>query len=231
MLGEVSHIFFDLDHTLWDFDANAKDCLLEIYQDDQRHFGPDFQVFFQYFCTINRNLWESLERSEISHETLRENRFLMVSKALGYQINVSQSVHYNEQFLGLLPHKKKLITGAIDTLQYLSKKYQLHIISNGYFEVQKLKMKNSGIFEYFGEIITNDVAGYRKPDRQIYDYALQVSNGSAPQAIMIGDSHEADILGAKKAGLKTIFYDEHQAKDDHQADLKINELKSIRNFL
>ena len=224
---EIRHLFFDLDHTLWDFEKNSKICIREIYEQHKsifpNHFG--FDSFFQKFSTINSTMWNQLDLSLITHDYLRTFRFQKVLQALDIEIDERFSLELNQKLLNLLPHQHHLMDDAFDTLDALAERgYNLHIISNGYQDIQIKKMKSGGIYHFFDQIITNDIAGARKPDKAIFDFALFRAKADVSNSIMIGDNLIADIEGAKNAGLKTIYYNPENNRNDAE---NISELKYL----
>ncbi|WP_341228260.1 YjjG family noncanonical pyrimidine nucleotidase [uncultured Arcticibacterium sp.] len=232
MFKHKKHIFFDLDHTLWDFEANAEESLNEIYD----HFGinklgPSFESFYQNFSILNRTLWTQLEQDLITHETIRKFRFQKALSSLNVEIEEELSIGMNLKFLDLLPYKTKLIEGCEETLESLQSKYQLHILSNGYAEVQARKLENSGIKGYFQHIITNDIAESRKPNIGIFNYALKQANSQPNESLMIGDSYLADVLGAKNAGWDTIHFQPNDINVENQSTLKITKLAQLLDHL
>jgi YjjG family noncanonical pyrimidine nucleotidase len=217
------HIFFDLDHTLWDFERNANECLIEIYEkygleklifeqnilkekNDNTLNINSLEEFLLSFDVVNHELWRLLDKRQITHIELRERRFKETLAALNVEIEVVLSDQLNNEFLQLLPTKSHLIDGAVEILEYLLPKYELHIITNGFDEIQASKMQSSEIFHYFGEVITNERANARKPEKEIFDYAIKLTNATFQESIMIGDNYEADILGGISAGIDTVFY-------------------------
>lgn len=224
-----THLFFDLDHTLWDFETNAKECLFEIYDKHLLKYDLNSKdEFIDHFSTTNRQMWAQLERKEITHEFLRANRFKIALEKLGISLNENDGNEINDLFLALLPQKKALMENTIELLDYCNKHYRLHIISNGFYDVQIKKMKNSGIHDYFDQIITNEIAGVRKPEKKIFHYAMQAAKCKVENAIMIGDSFEADVIGATKAGMKAIYFAEEN-KENHP--FHITNLIDLKNHL
>lgn len=232
MFKHKKHIFFDLDHTLWDFEANAEESLNEIYEDFSiSKLGPSFNDFYQNFSGLNRLLWTQLEQNQISHETIRKFRFQKALNSLNVEIEEEESIRMNLKFLDLLPYKTKLIDGCEETLAALQSNYQLHILSNGYAEVQAKKLENSGIKGYFDHIITNDIAESRKPDVGIFNYALAQAAAQPNESLMIGDSYLADVLGAKNAGWDTIHFQPSDIHTENQSTLKITKLVQLLDHL
>ena len=224
---EIRHLFFDLDHTLWDFEKNSKICIKQIYEHHRAIFPAEvgFEAFFQKFSTINSAMWNQLDLSHITHEYLRTFRFQKVLLALDIEIDESFSLELNQMLLDLLPHQHHLMDDAFDTLEVLAKRgYTMHIISNGYQDIQIKKMKSGGIHHFFDQIITNDIAGARKPQKAIFDFALYKAHADVSNSIMIGDNLIADIEGAKNAGLRTIYFNPENDGNDSE---NISELKYL----
>lgn len=228
---EIRHLFFDLDHTLWDFEKNSKICIRQIYEYHRAIFPKEigFDAFFQKFSTINSAMWNQLDLSLITHEYLRAFRFQKVLQALDIKIDERFSLELNQMLLDLLPHQHHLMDDAFDTLEALAKRgYKMHIISNGYQDIQIKKMKSGGIHHFFDHIITNDIACARKPEKAIFDFALQMANARLDHSIMIGDNLIADIEGAKNAGLRTIYFNPENDGNDSE---NISELKYLLEIL
>jgi YjjG family noncanonical pyrimidine nucleotidase len=226
------HLFFDLDHTLWDFDRNAFDCLSEIYKDFQLEAnGIKLEEFFSNFTKVNKALWLALEKNEIEQESIRQQRFKLTLADLNLVIGGKVSSAMNDTFLKLLPNKTKLMEGCIDVLDTLKSKYALHILSNGYAKIQTKKLKNSGILSYFDKVITNDIANFRKPEKGIFDYSLSRAKSIPNEVLMIGDSYLADIIGAKNAGWDTVHFSENHSAEENLSTVKIKQLTELLNYL
>jgi putative hydrolase of the HAD superfamily len=204
---KYQHLFFDLDHTLWDFDANAKVTLTELYHDLQlvKEGVHDFDLFYQHYLAHNELLWERYRNGQIKTEELRWKR--MWNTLLEFRIgNEELARRMGATFLERLPTRKILFPDTVNTLQYLcNKNYQLHLITNGFEETQHSKLKNSGISQYFVEVITSEGSNSLKPKKEIFDYALQKAKALHHHSIMIGDSIEADIIGAMNAGIDQVY--------------------------
>lgn len=201
------HLFFDLDHTLWDFDRNSAESICELYDAFRlSEIGVESaDVFNRHFITINRQLWADFDNNRISHSDIRYRRFRMVMEAIGID-NYSLCDDMNEKYLQLLPRKVHLMESAIELLDYLKDRYVLHIITNGFDEIQALKMASSGLTDYFQHIITNQKAEAKKPDPRIFKFALDVSGASVNESLMIGDNYDADVRGALNAGMDVVYY-------------------------
>ena len=203
---KYKHLFFDLDHTLWDFDANARATLQQLHIDlDLVSKGiHDFDLFYQNYLVHNEKLWARYRNGYIKQEELRLKRmwltlldFKIADEALARQLN--------ELFLQLLPGRTILFPDTKEVLQYLlDKGYRLHLITNGFEETQHSKLKYSGLAPYFEEVITSEGSNSLKPQKEIFDYALEKAGARVEESIMIGDSLEIDVAGALNAGMDAI---------------------------
>jgi putative hydrolase of the HAD superfamily len=222
----MKHLFFDLDHTLWDFETNSENCLRQIWGENQATLNSSigFATFLEKFRPINAELWRQLDHNLITHYYLRKVRFKNTFTACGIEVSDEFSLQYNERFLELLPHESTLLPGVLPVLDDLHGKFQLHIISNGYQHVQTQKMKSAGIFHHFDCIVTNDIAAFRKPHPGIFEFALEKANCKAPDTLMVGDNYDVDILGAENVGIKAIHYaqdSEHPHSFTHWSDFQV----------
>jgi YjjG family noncanonical pyrimidine nucleotidase len=207
-MKKYTHLFFDLDHTLWDFERNSAESLAEIYDEfNLKSLGiSELNEFQNKFSIINHEHWNLLDKGIITQDELRRRRFADTLVACGVEADDIFGLRLNERFLQLLPHKPHLIDGAEEVLDYLAPHYELHLISNGWAEIQATKTKSSGIYSYFGKIVTNEIANARKPDPKIFEFAVLLTNTSLSDSLMIGDNYEADIEGAKSSGMDSVFY-------------------------
>lgn len=231
--SQIKHIFFDLDHTLWDFEENARICLTDIFNTHRiADLGvPDFELFFQTFSHVNKTFWFLLDTKKITHEDLRKERFRSTFADLGVEISEQQSEDMNAQFLALLPHQAHLMPHTIELLEALKPHYQLHILSNGFEQVQRQKMASGGILSYFTHIITNDMAQAHKPSRAMFTYALITADCSAQESLMIGDNWVADIEGALNMGMTAIHYDPAQEPCQTPEHVRVSSLHQIPQLL
>lgn len=201
------HLFFDLDHTLWDFDTNAKHTLFELYE--ELHLAAigidDFELFYENYLLHNHRLWERYRNGHITQKDLRIKRMRMT--LLDFKIaNEPLAERLSKDFLLLLPTRKALFDGAIEILEYLTNKnYRLHLITNGFEEVQRSKILHSDIGKYFQEIITSESSNSLKPHQDIFHYALKSAGANVKESIMLGDDVEADIMGASNIGMDQVF--------------------------
>ncbi len=234
MQKKYTHLFFDLDHTLWDFEKNSKECLAEIYDTHKlKSRGiDDLNSFQKHFSVINHQHWSLLDKGIITQDELRRRRFADTLVACGVEADEVFGLKMNEDFLKLLPFKSNLIDGTIEILEYLIPHYQLHIISNGWAEIQANKVNSGGIGSYFGKIVTNEIANARKPDPKIFEFAISSTNASRSKSLMIGDNYEADIEGATAAGIDSVFYNPIQNPNHHStATFNITHLLELKEIL
>lgn len=215
------HIFFDLDHTLWDFERCSSETLEELFHHNQLDsLGIQMTDFIKTFRIINRRLWKLYGAGKLSQHELRTTRFILVMKALGVPAK-DVPANLAEDYLQLCPQKPHLLPFAREVLEYLTgKKYVLHIITNGFADVQLVKLNSANIASYFSEVVTSEKAGCQKPNRQIFDFTLQKIKAQREHCIMIGDSLDSDILGARNAEIDHVFYNYeklvHQEKPTHE---------------
>ncbi|QRR03051.1 YjjG family noncanonical pyrimidine nucleotidase [Dyadobacter sandarakinus] len=205
---KYEHLFFDLDHTLWDFDKNSSESLEEIFHSQtlHQHGVHSCDDFISSFLKINAKLWNDFDTGQIHHTYIRQNRFRLVFESLGLACP-DNHLEIGELYLQTLPDKKHLLEGASQVLDYVTAAgYKLHIITNGFNEVQARKLSGSEISHYFEHVITFENAQAKKPDPRIFEYALSVSGAKAGNSLMIGDNWIADVMGAKQAGLDTVYY-------------------------
>jgi putative hydrolase of the HAD superfamily len=200
------HLFFDLDHTLWDFETNSKETLRDLFEKyGLNRLTDDFDAFAARYSYHNKRLWDRYHHGYINQQELRWKRMwlTLVDYKEGSEILARQLA---ADYLTILPHKTALFPYTIEIIQYLlDKRYQLHLITNGFEEVQMNKLRNSKIDAHFRHIITSEKAMCLKPHKAIFDYALQLAEASHTESIMIGDNLDADIKGAMDAGLDTVF--------------------------
>lgn len=203
---KYKHLFFDLDHTLWDFEANSRLTLSELYENMKlRERGvTDFDQFHRQYLVHNDKLWERYRNGYIKVDELRWKRmwlslldFKIADEPLARQMGVV--------FLDLLPTRKLLFPYTIEILDYLTdKNYQLHLITNGFEKTQHSKLENSGLDGYFREVITSEGSNSLKPHKEIFDYAFKKTGAVPADSIMIGDTVDVDILGAINAGIDQV---------------------------
>lgn len=227
------HLFFDLDHTLWDFETNSRKVLNILFNEFRLNEKsiPDAFTFQMHFERHNEKFWERYRKGQINREELRLKRFwhtLLDFKIKDYDLAETISHTY----LNLLLEQSRLMPYTKEILNYcLEKGYHLHLITNGFESVQKTKLKNSGIDGYFQSITTSQNCGYLKPQPEIFEFALKVASAAIPESLMIGDALEADILGAQNIGIDQVFFNSRKIDHAEKPTYEITELKSLKKIL
>lgn len=201
-------VFFDLDHTLWDFEKNSALAFRTIF--DLNRIDVDHSDFVALYTPINARYWKLYRDEQISQEELRYGRLRETFGLLDHPVADEQLQLLSGQYIHYLPQYNHLYDGAEEILEYLKPKYSLHIITNGFHEVQAGKLRNANIEHYFTTITNSELAGCKKPHRDIFEYALRAANAEKPTSIMIGDCIEADVQGALDCGLDAIYFNEHR---------------------
>ena len=226
---EIKHIFFDLDHTLWDFEKNSNLTFEQLFR------AHDIQLQLEDFLTeyspINFNYWKLYREEKISKEKLRYGRLKDSFDKLSYTISDDLINVLSREYINVLPSYNHLFDGAIELLEYLQPKYALHIITNGFEEVQDLKLEKSGIKKYFDKIITSESVGLKKPNPKVFEFALKTANTTSESSFMIGDNLEADIIGAINCGISSIHFNLHDEKFSNKKYTSVSHLLEIKQYL
>ena len=226
-------LFFDLDHTLWDFETNSKETIQELYNTHRlADLGiVDFDGFYSTYSAHNHRLWDRYTKGFIKQEELRWKRVYL--SLLDFKVaNEPLAKQMSQAYLEILPNKKHLFPYTIEILEYLKQKdYKMHLITNGFESVQFKKIKNSGLQDYFIEVITSEASNSLKPQKEIFEYALKNANASVDKSIMIGDNESADIQGGINIGMDTIFVNHIQVVPTVPATYTITHLKELENIL
>ncbi|MGB3775898.1 MAG: YjjG family noncanonical pyrimidine nucleotidase [Leeuwenhoekiella sp.] len=207
---DIKHIFFDLDHTLWDFDKNSELAFKHIFEKNK--ITVPLQEFLEVYKPINFRYWKYYREAKITKEKLRYGRLSNSFSDLGYAIDGQLINKLSDDYINHLPDNNHLFEGTIEMLEILSKKYTLHIITNGFEEIQQLKLRRSKIDHFFKTITTSEAAGAKKPDALIFNFALSNAGATINDSVMVGDTYEADIAGARALGMETIFFNYHNAQ-------------------
>lgn len=206
-MPRYQHLFFDLDHTLWDFDSNAKSTLTELYLafELKEKVNASFDDFYVQYLHHNQILWERYHKGFINADDLKWKR--MWRTLLDFKIADEQlAKDLSSRFLDILPTKKGVFPHTFEILNYLKdKKYTLHLITNGFESTQWSKLRNSGLDVFFTQVITSEGSNSLKPKKEIFEFALNKANANISESIMIGDNSEADIQGAINAGMDCIY--------------------------
>ena len=204
------NLFIDLDDTLWDIHQNGKECLAEIYHDyGYSAYYPAFEDYYQAYMPNNKRLWDLYHNGKIKKEELIVERFLFPIREFGID-DVDYAKNLSDDFLERTTRKTLLIEGTMELLDYLRPKYRMHILSNGFREVQYKKIENSGLKPYFDKIILSEDAGINKPHPDIFTYAMKNTNSRRVETMMIGDSWDADMVGARNSRIAQIWFNPKQ---------------------
>jgi putative hydrolase of the HAD superfamily len=229
---QYRHLFFDLDHTLWDFDANAMETLADVYQSlNLQAAGVDnFELFCQHYLHHNAVLWDRYHHGYISADDLKWKR--MWRTLLEFKIGSEELARkMSGEFLELLPTKQNLFPYTHEILKHLKEKgYILHLITNGFEKTQWRKLTNSNLGQYFEEVITSEKSNSVKPNKEIFEYALNVTGASLKESIMLGDNLDADIKGAINAGLDSIFVNHLKIETDIKPTYTIYHLQELEDI-
>lgn len=231
-MPEYKHVFFDLDRTLWDMDGNSYQTICELAE-KHRLSERGISSVDEFICrykVINDQLWEDYSKDLVDRETLRSERFKRAFKLFGIEDDAF-SAEFGNDYVLHSPLKVKLMPHSKDVLEYLSAKYQLHIITNGFEEVQHLKIASSDLKKYFTRIITSDQACCKKPDVKIFNYSMTLAEAIPANSIMIGDSLEADVIGARNSGMAQVFYNPERKEHREKVTHEIFCLKELKNIL
>lgn len=228
-------IFLDFDDTLYDTHGNADIALNELYEDFDLHKHFDnIEAFRTPYWQTNVELWKQYAAGEIDRATLIIERFRR-PLSLGHGLeNASEEycLKVSDRFLDLCAIKPGVIDGAHEVMQYLmSRGYGLHMCSNGFHEVQYRKLKACGMNNYFDTIVLSEDAGANKPLKRYFDYAFSTTGASPQHTIMIGDNFQADIIGAKGAGMDVMWFNPHHNKATETVNYEIHCLRDILQIL
>lgn len=224
-------IFFDLDHTLWDFETNSHETLAELYDSYSLHTRgvTSLKAFQEIFSEVNSDLWSQFDKGLIKGEVIREERFKRILAP--FEITDEALIgKLSHEYLYACPRKGALLQGALDTLNYLNEKYSLSLITNGFDEVQHMKLASGKIAHYFKHVVTSQQAGHKKPSREIFNYALGLHATTPDEAVMIGDNLETDIAGALNASVDAVYFNPKGINHDqspHHEIVSLNELQTI----
>lgn len=231
-MKKYQHLFFDLDHTLWDYDRNVQESLSELYEFHQlSEVGiPDAQALIDAFYRVNFKLWALYDVGKIDKQGLRETRFKQVFDSAGVSSTLVPK-GMEEDFSERTSSKPHLLPYAKEILEYLRPKYGLHIISNGFNESQARKISSSGLTPYFDMVITSETAGYKKPDPKVFYYAMEKVGAKNTDCMMIGDNPNSDILGAIRAEIDNVYFDPHGKGIEYQPTYTIRELRELESLL
>ncbi len=226
------HLFFDLDHTLWDFEKNSSEALGELYEHHNllNRGIPDVEAFRCQYRIHNDELWDLYRKGEVSKANLRTLRF---SKTLAdYEINDDQLVSdLDRDYVNTSPTKGHLMPNAKTVLESLSDQYAIHIITNGFSEIQQIKLKTTGLHPYIKELITSDGIGVQKPHPKIFSQAMVAAGAKRKESLMIGDHLEVDVYGAMKVGMDAVYFNPKNLPVHKKPTHEISDLGELLSFL
>ena len=224
----VTDVFFDLDHTLWDFEKNSALTFEKILY--EQSVSVDLEQFLTIYVPVNLAFWKLYRDEKIGKEELRYQRLKTTFDELQYPIEDEKIDRLAIDYIAHLSNYNHLFPNTMDILEYLKPKYNLHVITNGFQEIQEKKMRNSGILNYFKHVVNSEMAGVKKPNPYIFQMALTRAGVHPECAIMVGDNLEADILGAQAVGFHTLHFNAHN-EPVHDYCQMINDLSEIKMYL
>jgi putative hydrolase of the HAD superfamily len=222
------HLFFDLDHTLWDFETNSEVSLRRLYEEYALDtYGiEDFKDFLTQYNIHNDRLWDRFRNGFIKREELRWKRMWLT--LLDFRIGDTALAHELSTFyLEILPTQGLLMPGAREVLEYCKDKYTMHLITNGFESTQRMKLQYAGIAPYFKELITSEKSNSMKPHKEIFEFAMRTTGAKPEEAIMIGDALDIDILGAFNAGWDQVYFNHDQLPHDKKPTYEVHYLKEL----
>lgn len=225
-------LFFDLDHTLWDYEKNSTEALSDLYNkyELEKTDQVSLELFLKTFEKVNNKLWNNYNKGHIGRDYIRENRFLRILESFGIK-DENMSNYMSEEYLSTCPQKTHLFPHTLDVLNYLQKKYRLFILTNGFNDVQNIKITRSNLSSYFEGMITSDSSGHRKPSREIFDYAMLQAKAKNHHSLMIGDNLGTDIKGAQTAEIDTVFFNPNKNKHKATINYEIDCLSQLMDIL
>ncbi|MBE8715507.1 YjjG family noncanonical pyrimidine nucleotidase [Sphingobacterium hungaricum] len=232
MFTHKKDIFFDLDHTIWDFDRNAEETLNELYfsyRFDELFNQATPELFISTYTRNNHRVWNLYHHGKIDKATLRKLRFADTFTELGVDPSLFPK-SFEEEYLEICPTKTNLFPHALETLDYLKQKYTLHLISNGFKEACEKKLAHSKLLPYFKTIVISELIGVNKPNPQIFDYAVRNGKAQKEYSIMIGDNLDADVRGAQNFGMEAIFFNPRAQEKPTDIIHSISSLKELQDL-
>ena len=231
-MKHYKHIFFDLDRTLWDFDAAAEVAFERIYEKyDMKSLGiPNAHEFHEVYHPLNEQLWVLYREDKITKDYLNRTRFVLPLEHYGIH-DTALADHLSEDYVYWSPRIVRLVPGTMELLDYLKPKYHLHLITNGFQEVQHTKLSGSGLESYFETLTVSEEVGVKKPNPEIFHYALRKANASPAESLMIGDEMAVDIDGARDAGIDTILFNPKGEAIEGERTFEVKSLKEIIGIL
>lgn len=232
-MAAYKFLFFDIDHTLWDFETNSVSTIRKLYDEEALvEFGiTDFDDFNEVYHDINDKLWDRFRKGYLSRQDLRWKR--MFQTLIHYKVSSeSLAKKMSERYLEMLPTQTALFPFVHETLSYcIQQGYSMHLITNGFELTQSQKLKNAGIANYFDKMITSEMAMSMKPHKEIFEYACKMTGASPSNSLMIGDALDVDILGGMNAGIHQVYFNPKQLKHSENPTFEISCLSELMDIL
>lgn len=228
----MKHLFFDLDHTLWDFETNSEKALTILYEEyDLKNNFNSYAGFLKVYKKINGKLWYQYGKGQITKEELRVRRFYDTLKKFKTD-DLELAKKLGEGYLSISPFQTTLFPGAIETLTSLKNdEYKMHIITNGFKEVQYIKLEKSGILDFFDVIVCSEEVGLNKPAKEVFYHSLELAKAKPTESIMIGDDLRVDVIGAEKVGMKGVLFDPNNSYKEGAHEWHIDNLNKIPELI
>ena len=229
---KIRTIFFDLDHTLWDYEVNSRETLTDLFKSHSLKslLGCSSDDFLTTFREINDHLWHQYNYHKIDRDAIRVTRFRQIFAKYHVEDH-PLSDRIAGEYLEVCPTKSHLFPHAVETLEYLSGNYPMHIITNGFNDIQQIKLKCSNLRQYFDVVVTSETAGHRKPSREIFAYACSRAKSRHHESLMVGDNLKADIEGAMAADLKAMYFNPARMPHNSSPDYEITHLRQLTELL
>ena len=229
-MQKIKNIFFDLDHTLWDFDKNSDLTFFKILQ--KNNIKIDVNKFLFEYHPINRKYWDMYRENRVSKSDLRFFRLSDTFNKLNYKVDDDIINKLAIDYIEYLSDFNNLIPDTFLVLEELKLKYNMHIITNGFKEVQRRKLEKSKLIHYFKTVTISEDVGVKKPDKLIFEHAIFSAKAKIENSIMIGDNYHADILGASALGMRAIYFNFHKTDEQRRENvIVIENLKEILQIL
>lgn len=231
-VSKYKHIFFDLDRTLWDFDAAAEVAFERIYEKYHlKDLGiPSAHEFHEVYHPLNEQLWVLYRADKVTKDYLNRTRFLKPLEHYGIH-DTDLADHLSEDYVYWSPRIVRLVPGTMELLDYLKPKYHLHLITNGFQEVQHIKLSGSGLEPYFETLTVSEEVGVKKPNPEIFRYALRKAHATAKESLMIGDEMAVDIDGARTAEIDTVLFNPRGEIVEGERTFEVKELREIMEIV
>ena len=232
MANKYQHLFFDLDHTLWDFAKNSEQALIELYDSYawESILNLPVDTFLKNYYQKNDEMWALYRAHKIDKATLRHRRFAETFAIFNYQHD-DKVARFEKDYIYLAPRKTVLFPGCIEMLKALQKHFKMHIITNGFEETQHIKLEKSGLNSFFDKIVTSDRLGVNKPEAKIFLEAMRLAGASRKESLMIGDNLVADILGAKNVGIDQVYFNPEKNRHQERVSYEISDLGELPALL